>query len=226
MATFRCTAAVLKKLNVQPEEDTAEPGYVFGDWFVNLFRVQGKEFFIFTSSTTLVSIITRAGKELPLARMSEVLLEMLEQYNVHSDVMMNELATLEPIEYAKTNSRRVLGSMNDFVKSISYAAEAKEFPEYAMSKGIHYHAWETPMTYLKYNFPIDALRNILQGKDATDRTQVQRRGYIGCILEPDDISFFGDAVPESKDRPRVELPVSHHTVIRPDGSTTDYPHHS
>jgi len=116
MAFIRCTARLLKDLGVKPADIPDQPPDLF-DWHANVLRLDRKKYVLFTNSRTLYSFVVRWSGKPRLADFQEQFRLKLFQ-NLMSEGLAEEhieymLSGHEQITITKTNSRSVLGSMND-----------------------------------------------------------------------------------------------------------------
>ena len=120
---FRCTQKALKEfglpINVPyPIEEgltqTADT------WYVNLFRYARRKSLIFTNEQTLYAVIIVGVTKRDMERLRALFRWHAERQmradGIAADAIRTFLSEMGPIVYAKTESRRVLGSMNDQVR--------------------------------------------------------------------------------------------------------------
>lgn len=128
---FRCTQRLLKGVKPAPTADPPEPGSALGEWFVNLAPVPfaGRSLVLYTHATTLVCVVApgRAlNTTLPMFRQRlPLLLQRLGAPGAWIDPQMVDAG--ETI-VARTNNRRVLGSMNDLAHMAWF--EAERYPSF------------------------------------------------------------------------------------------------
>jgi len=117
MTALRCTAKLLKRLGIDDPGEPPPPQNSLGDWFSNVIYSREGHFVILVSERSLLPIVTTArdldGLELRLQRHLNDLLWALK---VPQKLIDRELSQMAPLYYGRTNSRVVLGSMNDFVQ--------------------------------------------------------------------------------------------------------------
>jgi hypothetical protein len=123
-----------------------EHGFLM-EWYVNLFLLDGKKYFIFTESKTLYSVVvdskgTNSLKEFqPVS--SRIVVQAIEECIPGTKV---EGTILEDLQIGKTENRGVLGSQNDLI----YMAQVQSL--YSRNKDFRMIN-ETPMSFLKYESP-------------------------------------------------------------------------
>lgn len=130
MLILKCTQKAATELGVKPrdlsqlapESNTT----LLGDWFVNTFRIGHSKFFLFANAETLYSFLVEYKKR-DLVDISEFFRFNLEFY-LFDEGFSNEqidrlLAEYTDVTLAKTDSRSVLGSMNDIASMYQYFRE-------------------------------------------------------------------------------------------------------
>ena len=147
---------------MQPVNAPDQPPDLF-DWHANVLRLDRKKYVLFTNSRTLYSFLVRwAGK--PADFQEQFRLELFKN-------LMSEGFAEKHIEYmlsghaqatiTKTNSRSVLGSMNDLaiqIKSMIFVSGG--LTDVNLSK-VNRQLNRIPMSAIKYKVSIDELKRRL-----------------------------------------------------------------
>jgi hypothetical protein len=164
MGIMRCTAKLLKELGTKPTiAPTQPPG--LSDWHANLLWVDRKKYILFTNDQTLYSfLIHRVKKPLSedfgqLFRLG--LLERLMSEGLDDPLVGYKLGRPGTILIAKTNSRSILGSMNDLAWQIKYMIHAAGGLANADLSEINRELNRIPMSAIKYNVGIEELKRRL-----------------------------------------------------------------
>jgi len=115
MLLIRCTQKLLKELGEKPEEQVhVMPGL---SWHANLLRYGRRKCLLFTHDQTLFSVFLPAVTKADYPHLAEMFGQRLFRAMRLFDFRQQQIETmLEPVRelrFAKTNSRSVLGSMND-----------------------------------------------------------------------------------------------------------------
>jgi hypothetical protein len=124
MVTLRCTRSLLKRLHAVPATD-AQPSTVgLGDWYGVDFQVGRRRFALFVDGHARLPIVLTAQelKHLP-AVLAERLALVLAACGVEAQAAAAECARMSEVTFATTNSRSVLGTMNDFVFGARHSLE-------------------------------------------------------------------------------------------------------
>jgi hypothetical protein len=121
MLQFRCTAKVQKALGIKPKElsGIVENDTMLGDWYVNIFMLDRRKTFIFMNEKTLLSFIVYGIKKANIKNIHEMFLKCLNQQLLMEGVdypVINKLNDeYTALSYTKTNSKKVLGNLNELV---------------------------------------------------------------------------------------------------------------
>jgi hypothetical protein len=144
---------LLKDLGVKPANISDQSSDLF-DWHANMLRLERKKYVLFTNSQTLFSFLMRwAGKPKPAEFQEQFRLKLFQS-------LMDEGIAEEHIEYllgghrqimiTKTNSRSVLGSMNDLAFQAKYMVYVRGIIDDAYLHEINLVLNQNPMSAIKY----------------------------------------------------------------------------
>lgn len=120
MITFRCTAKTLKRFRLEPEDNPPEPCSVLGDWYVNLLNVGPQRLVLCVSEKSLLPVILPARKAEFPGNFPSYLHAVLCATNVPAELAAIEAESANEYTIARTDSRSVLGVMNDFANMAQY----------------------------------------------------------------------------------------------------------
>jgi hypothetical protein len=121
MTTLRCTGKLLKRLGIRDPGEPPPPENVLGDWFANILYTRQGHFILLVSERSLLPVLTTA-RDLDnlVPRFMRQLDDVLSALGVRQELINRELSLMEPLYFGRTNSRSVLGTMNDFVQMFKY----------------------------------------------------------------------------------------------------------
>lgn len=163
---FSCTKKVRDKIKKYQsiEDDKVEVG--LSNWYVDLIVLERRSHFLFTNSKTLFSFFVYAGTKNEFKKMGELFEKKLEEQiirEVGSNPKYLEILLAEGNRdrYVKTNSRSVLGSINDFKYQISVHVEYDGGSRESYDK-INHLLNKVPMKMLKYKYPVEVMREELE----------------------------------------------------------------
>ncbi len=164
MGIIRCTAKLLTQLKTKPTNGPSQSSN-WCDWHANLLWVDRKKCVLFTNNQSLYSFFLPSIKKSILENFEEVfrlgLFKSLMAEGFAEPQVEYVLRQHQHILIAKTNSRSILGSMNDLafqIKSMIYAAGGlanADLPE------INRQLNRIPMSAIKYKVSIDELKRLL-----------------------------------------------------------------
>lgn len=159
MVTLRCTQKLLKRLKVAPSSQVHRSTSRLGDWYAAPFAVGHLRLVMCVSERSLLPVFVRArGLALMLPDFQQGVLTLLAQLGFPNSVLQVEQEQLSDLAVARTESRSVLGSMNDFAVHGRAYLETTHRPDLIeMSLELS----EIPCSPLKYNRPKDAARELL-----------------------------------------------------------------
>lgn len=163
---FSCTKKVrdkLKKYQVV-EAEKVETG--FYNWYVDLITLERKNYFLFTNSQTLFTFFFYAGTRKELQNIDTLFEEQLKAHIVRAygpnlSFIHKALAGAGPDRFIHTNSRSVLGSMND----LKYQIEVQVWHKGPLSftyELVHELINMTPMSALGYASPLKKMQSELE----------------------------------------------------------------
>jgi hypothetical protein len=164
MGIMRCTGKLLNELGTKPAIAPDQPPSL-SDWHANLLRLDHKKCVLFTNDQTLYSFLCRLvkphsgdfGELFRLGLLTSLMSEGLDDRLVQR--MLGRQGTTMMI--AKTNSRSILGSMNDLAFQIKCTIHAIGGFANADLSEINRELNRVPMGAIKYNVGIEELKRRL-----------------------------------------------------------------
>lgn len=115
MTAFRCTAKLLKAMKEAPETDPAPAHNRLGEWTATLVRVGRIQLVLAVSEPTRFAVaIDAAPYATAPQRFAGALLATLGDLEIPADLAIAEIEAMLPLQVAASNSRSVLGSLNQF----------------------------------------------------------------------------------------------------------------
>lgn len=117
MFTLRCTTKLLSRLGARDAgRDAPTSTTRLGDWFANYVIVERQHLALAVSRSTLLPVLAPAAPLRTLTqRLPLLVAEMLYELGIPTATIESELDAMRECMIARTDDRRVLGSMNDFV---------------------------------------------------------------------------------------------------------------
>lgn len=115
MAAFRCTAKLLKAMKAVPISQPRPPHNRLGEWTANLVRVSRIQLVIAVSEPTRFGLAIDAAPYAQVPqRFQHALFHALLNIGIPSDSAEEEAEAMAPLELAASNSRSVLGTLNQY----------------------------------------------------------------------------------------------------------------
>jgi hypothetical protein len=155
MVVLRCTQKLAKRIGVVPAREAPASSTRLGDWYGTEVRVGRKVFALFISEHDRVPVVLEAGdlRRLP-ASLTERLRTVLTALGVEPHAVADECAEMGDAVFAPTQSRSLLGTLNDF----SFMMRATR-PEWRAASALDWSLdfAETPVGPIK-SFPDRAVR--------------------------------------------------------------------
>lgn len=122
MVVLRCTQTLLKRLHQRPVEDAPASSTVLGDWYANILWVYRKPLVLAVSARTLLPVLLPARDPASLGpRLTAALGHVLAALGIPARRIEEEQRQMAQITFARTISRQVLGTMNDFDRMLDPA---------------------------------------------------------------------------------------------------------
>jgi hypothetical protein len=129
MRIIHCTQKLLKELKVTDPVAVPDnlPAKGLGNWYANLLRFNRRKCILFTNEKSIYSFLIPNVKKENLMHLHEEFMKHLTRNLQFEEFPLEVINSLNEeyleIAYAKTNSRRVLGFMNDFAFHYEFIIE-------------------------------------------------------------------------------------------------------
>ena len=159
MVTIRCTKKLMRRLRGADEAGTSPSTTVLGDWYANILFSRPQQLILCVSERTLLPVVILA-KELdsfPL-RLAASVRGVLARLGVPQELIEREEREMRQSVYGPTRSKRVLGSMNDFMYQLSWLLHDR--PGIGLVDA-SLHLAETPCSPIGYKSPDDFTLELL-----------------------------------------------------------------
>ena len=162
MVTLRLTHKLQKLLNIDLTEQLKPTTSKLGDWYANLVPTYSGDLIIFVNEKTLLSVA------IPIWESDHLLLlfrlrvgNLLGMIGIQSKAIENELSHYDPIQFGKTRSRSVLGSMNDIAFQYQVIAEMAGTEADLSLSNAEYQMSQMPFKSIHYRGPSDVVKELL-----------------------------------------------------------------
>lgn len=166
MRLIHCTQKLLKELG-NPPLVTVLPESTdgLGNWYCNIIRIDRKKCLLFTNEKSLYSFLVPNVLKKNIRNIEEEFLVNLS-FNLQAEgfsleVISRVMGEYQEIGFAKTASKRILGSMNQLAFEYEVLIEMKEGLENIKILEMNHTINRTILRGIKYLHPIEALREVL-----------------------------------------------------------------
>lgn len=124
MVVFRCTRKVLTRMRMEPIAEPLRSTGRLGDWYIGLVFVRRRPLLLLVSEQTRLPVLVPASPtRLLSARFKIALSQILADLTIDPERIAQELRALDSVVIAATQSRSLLGTINDFTLAIKLAVE-------------------------------------------------------------------------------------------------------
>jgi hypothetical protein len=157
--TLRCTQILLNRLGAgdgPPEPPTT----VLGNWYCNRFHAGRHQLIVATNERTLLTLFTPAKDLAGLpVRLSKGLGHLLPALGIGALAIVRELKEMTAVQFARTESRSVLASMNQLTFDALAAFDSPERDVVYLDE-LSLRLSETPCKRLDYGSPAERAREL------------------------------------------------------------------
>jgi hypothetical protein len=156
MVVLRCTQQLLFRLKQFDVALPVKSTTTLGDWYGNIIRMGNRHVLLFISERSRLPVLIPIRQANKLRNtLPDAMGDMLTWMRVPEAVIAEERQQMSQVAYDRTNSRSLLGTMNDFsfgvrVHLMTSRNESLEYIARALAK--------TPIMPLKGECPIDLTR--------------------------------------------------------------------
>ena len=165
MITLRCTKKLQKSLEIDLADMLEPTSAKLGDWYANLIPTFAGDLIIFVNERSLLSVaipIWESKNLIPVFRIRVA--NLLGMIGIHSKVIENEISHFDHIQFGKTVSRSVLGSMNDFAWQYQILADEAISKDDLSLSSAELKLSQMPCKPLDYSFPSEIAKELLSEK--------------------------------------------------------------
>ena len=163
MITLCCTQKLLRRLHVTKAEAPAvRPTNVLGNWYANLTCIGRVQMVMATSECTLLTVLlpTVDLRKSMLPNLCDAVYPLLQELGIDPVRAAAEVEAMRGVRIGRTESRCVLGSMNDLLRMLDWDVREGHLPMEIMLR-----LAEIPMTGIvnkegSHGIPDDATRKL------------------------------------------------------------------
>jgi hypothetical protein len=162
MITLRCTQKLRTYLGITPVNQPSPPSAALGNWYANLIPTVAGDLIIFVNERTLLTVGIPVGESDRLLELFRLrVANLLGMIGLPQYIIDRETSHFDQVQFGKTASRSVLGSMNDFAWHYQILAEgAKSKADLSLSNA-EIRLSQMPCGPIEYQFPAEVARELL-----------------------------------------------------------------
>jgi hypothetical protein len=159
---LRCTKKLRDELKVDRKELLgSEPGpAALDEWFCDLLRIERQKYVLCTHARTLFSVVLPQVRRADLVHLPTMLAGTVAgamETEGFAAPAIESVVSLHEVRYGLTNSRSVLGSMNDI--SFQYLIDVELYGDAGRLRGlIGKRLNRNPLSAIGYRYAIDVMR--------------------------------------------------------------------
>lgn len=136
MFVFRCTKKLYQRIEpwAAPEREPPTSSTTkLGDWTANIVIIHRQHLVLAVSNVTLLPVLLPiAPSKTLIPRLTDAVGSVLRVLGIDQQRIVSELAAMGHCIVTGTNDRRVLGSMNDFVRMLDAYLDGRPLVEVAL----------------------------------------------------------------------------------------------
>ena len=171
MQLIRCTKKLQKEMGLKPSDLCADESCFsyLGSWHANLIHIDRRKCVLFVNDKTLFNFVVPGLSRTQIRELDKLFKSYLSC--MLADAGFSEadrgriLSEYDEVGFANTNSKSVLGSMNDLAFHYKYSIQEEGGVHSPALPGIIRRLNRMPMGALKYVYPIEALRALYQTEE-------------------------------------------------------------
>jgi len=124
VVVLRCTQKLFRRLGRAPADDVPTSSTVLGDWYASIVWVHRKPLVLSVSARTLLPVLLPARDLASLGtRLVAATGQILAVLGIPAHRIQEEQRHMGQIVFARTISRQILGTMNDFYRMLEPAPD-------------------------------------------------------------------------------------------------------
>jgi hypothetical protein len=162
MVTLRLTHKLQKLLDIDLTEQLKSTTSKLGDWYANFVSTYSGDLIVLVNEKTLLSVAIPFWESNHLLLLFRLRVEnLLGMIKIPSKAIDQELHHYKDIQFGKTRSRSVLGSMNDIAFQYQAIAEMAENKADLSLSNAEYQMSQMPCKPIDYRAHIDVAKELL-----------------------------------------------------------------
>jgi hypothetical protein len=157
MLVLRCTRKLLDRVG-PPVANPPQSTTVLGEWYAKPFAVAQRRFILLVNASTRIAVVMYARDVAHLPdHFPEALAPVLAQLGIPADDIVREVEASRTVVVATTDSRSLLGQLNDYALHIQFRLRAVPDADLAAMASWVNHM---PVSPLGMQYPADVARGL------------------------------------------------------------------
>jgi len=170
---FRLTQKLAKKVSLPPLQGLPLDQNPFVDWTAHLFTAERAQYIIVTNTASLYSLVMYGRGITDDNELVQSALSFMRNVMIDNGCEFIFRRLIAPhatrVSFSKATDRRVIGSMNELIFEAKLFLVERQLSPFETSRQIN----ETPMSYLGYNSPKEAFRQLKVGEEDISDNNVE-----------------------------------------------------
>jgi len=165
MITLRCTQKLQKFLGIVPANKLELSTAALGDCYAHLVPTVSGDLIVFVNEKSLLTVampIWESKNLVPLFRLRVI--NLLGMIGINPMETRNEISHFDQIQFGKTLSRSIVGSMNDMAWQYQVMAETAENKTDLSLSNAELKLSQMPCKPIGYRVPADIAKELLNPK--------------------------------------------------------------
>lgn len=166
MLQLRCTKKVIDQFGLKGKiRDLSPPDSLLGNWYTNPIKIERRNTLIFMSERSYLSFILYGVRKDNAKNLAQVFLKgldqllTLERFNIRQvNKIFNDY---DDVEITKTDSRQVLGNMNDLAQLYNHMIYSDGGLQSCDLWSIIHQVNRTPQRNLDWSYSTDIVKEIV-----------------------------------------------------------------
>lgn len=171
---FRLTQKMAKKVGLLSLRDMPLDKNPFIDWTAHLFRAERVQYIIITNTVSLYSLVMYGRGITDDNEFIQRTLSFMREFMADDDCEFLYQRLIAPhtarVSFSKAADRRAIGSMNELIFEAKLYLTERQMSPFEASLKIN----ETLMSYLGYNSPKEAFRQLKVGEEKASGSNIER----------------------------------------------------
>lgn len=156
MFVLRCTKKLLTRIGTSPHGEIERSASRMGDWSAHIFIIRRQQLVLAVNQTTFLPVLLPVAPAKTIsARLPGAIEQMLRALGIDERTIAEEVKMMGTCVLAATNSRQVLGVINDFGWLLEAFLDGRPLLDVAL------HLARTPCGPLGMKHPSEVTRELL-----------------------------------------------------------------